>query len=159
MNPLRTTATFFAVFLCFRFVSAQAVVPADREGLLKGEGIGMAVLAEANGFPGPKHVLELKEQLGMSADQTMKARTLFERVKASGVAKGEEIVKAEEALFRAFKDGSIADETLEQKILEIAKLRGELRFVHLRAHLLMALVLTSGQVKRYNELRNHAPKH
>lgn len=159
MNTLRITAIFFVISLCFRLISAQAVVPADREGLLKGEGMGMAVPAEANGIPGPKHVLELKEQLGLSPDQTMKARTLFERVKASAMAKGEEIVKAEEALFGAFKDGSVADETLKQKILKIAKFRGELRFVHLQAHLLMAQVLTSGQVKRYNELRNHAPKH
>lgn len=159
MNTQRSTEAFLALFLCFKLVSAQAVVPADREALLKGEGMGMAVPAEANAFPGPKHVLEFREELGLSHEQTTKAQNLFERMKSSAIAKGQEIIKAEEILFGEFHDRSVEDKTLEKKILKIARLRGELRFIHLHTHLLMTQVLTPEQVKHYNELRNHGTRH
>ena len=42
-----------------------AQIPLDREALLNGEGNGMAQYAESNGFPGPKHVLDLSEKLAL----------------------------------------------------------------------------------------------
>lgn len=36
--------------------------------LKAGRGMGLALAAELNGYPGPSHLLELSEQLGLSAD-------------------------------------------------------------------------------------------
>ncbi len=37
--------------------------------LKAGRGMGLALAAELNGYPGPIHVLELKDRLGLSAEQ------------------------------------------------------------------------------------------
>jgi hypothetical protein len=38
----------------------------DIAALRKGEGAGMAKVAELNGYPGPAHVLQLANQLGLT---------------------------------------------------------------------------------------------
>src|SRR3989338_7309416 len=70
--------------------SAQPTIPTDRGGLLAGEGMGLAAPAERNGFPGPKHVLELKDSLRLSRDQAKRTEELVEGVKVSAIAKGEQ---------------------------------------------------------------------
>jgi Spy/CpxP family protein refolding chaperone len=136
-------------------LQAQIVIPPDREGLLKGEGMGLALYAEVAGYPGPKHVLELKEKLKLTPDQHKKVEALADLVKVSAVAKGEEIVEAEEELFGLFTAGQLNEKTLRQKLEAIGKLRADLRFVHLQAHLRTRQVLTPQQVALYNELRGH----
>jgi hypothetical protein len=37
--------------------------------LKAGRGMGLVLPAELNGYPGPAHVLELSDQLGLSAEQ------------------------------------------------------------------------------------------
>src|SRR5256885_6759518 len=41
--------------------------------LRAGRGMGLALAAELNGYPGPLHVLELGEQLMLSAEQRQRA--------------------------------------------------------------------------------------
>ena len=43
-----------------------------------GRGMGLALAAELNGYPGPSHVLELADKLELSADQRAKVQRLFE---------------------------------------------------------------------------------
>lgn len=135
--------------------SAQAVIPPDKESLLKGLGMGLASYAEENNYPGPKHVLDLKEQLALSRDQIKKAETLANLVNVSAAAKGEEIVQAEEELNKMFEEGKINEKSLRPKLEQIGKLRADLRFIHLQAHLRMKQILSADQIKRYNELRGH----
>ena len=156
MKPCFLCALFFVGF--WR-LSAQTQVPSDRDGLEKGEGMGMATPAETNGFPGPKHVLELKDRLGLTPDQIAKTEAAFAAVKATAGKKGKEIIKAEETLAEMFKRHTVEEEQMRATILEIARLRGELRFIHLQAHLQMVIILTPEQVKQYTTLRNHARNH
>lgn len=46
----------------------KALSPSDIDGLIAGRGMGYAMAAELNGYPGPAHVLELAEQLELTAD-------------------------------------------------------------------------------------------
>lgn len=142
-------------FMMVSQASAQAVIPPDKESLLKGLGMGLASYAEENNYPGPKHVLDLKEQLALSRDQIKKAETLANLVSVSAVAKGEEIVQAEEELNKMFEEGKINEKSLRPKLEQIGKLRADLRFIHLQAHLRMKQILSADQIKRYNELRGH----
>lgn len=135
--------------------SAQSVIPPDKDSLLKGLGMGLASYAEENNYPGPKHVLDLKEQLALNRDQIKKAETLANLVSVTAVAKGEEIVQAEEELNKMFQEGKINEKSLRAKLEQIGKLRADLRFIHLQAHLKMKQVLTADQIKKYNELRGH----
>src|SRR5437762_8281719 len=50
--------------------------------LKAGRGMGLALAAELNGYPGPSHLLELADQLDLSADQTSNLRTMFDAMKA-----------------------------------------------------------------------------
>lgn len=135
--------------------SAQSVIPPDKDSLLKGLGMGLASYAEENNYPGPKHVLDLKEQLALNRDQIKKGETLTNLVSVTAVAKGEEIVQAEEELNKMFQEGKINEKSLRAKLEQIGKLRADLRFIHLQAHLKMKQVLTADQIKKYNELRGH----
>jgi Spy/CpxP family protein refolding chaperone len=137
----------------------QQIIPPDREGLLKGLGMGLADIAEVNNYPGPKHTLDLKNELGLTRDQLKKTEALDKVVTSAALAKGEEIVLAEEELTKLFEVGTISEKVLRSKLEEIAKLRADLRFIHLQAHVRMRQILTPDQVKRYAELRGHEAKH
>jgi Spy/CpxP family protein refolding chaperone len=147
-------ALFLVVFVV-QISPGQVTIPADRAPLLNGEGMGLALSAELTGYPGPKHVLELRAKLGLTQDQTKKVETLVDLTRISAVAKGEEIVEAEEELHSMFQSGSINDRTLRVQLEKIGKLRAELRHIHLQAHLRMKQILNKEQVSLYNDLRGY----
>ena len=43
----------------------RGIDPQTIAGYLAGEGLGMALPAELNGYPGPRHVLDLRSELGV----------------------------------------------------------------------------------------------
>ena len=43
-----------------------------------GRGMGLALAAELNGYPGPVHAIELADQLHLSPEQVTKLKALFE---------------------------------------------------------------------------------
>src|SRR5262245_36186825 len=50
--------------------------------LRAGRGMGLALAAELNGYPGPLHVLELADALQLSEPQRTETKRLFEAMKA-----------------------------------------------------------------------------
>ena len=48
------------------------------DDLRAGRGMGLALAAELNGYPGPSHVLELSEKLALSPAQKERIQKLFE---------------------------------------------------------------------------------
>ena len=142
-------------FGAFSISFGQSVIPSDREGLLNGEGMGVASFAEMNGYPGPKHVLELKDQLGLTQDQVKKTETIMKSVEVSAKLTGEEIVKEEESLNQLFETGKVTEKILRMLLERIGILRGQLRFIHMQAHIKMKGILSANQLQRYIELRGH----
>src|SRR6266536_386214 len=59
------------------------------DDLRAGRGMGLALAAELNGFPGPSHLLELADQLGLSDAQRNTVRSLFEAMRAETIPIGE----------------------------------------------------------------------
>jgi len=53
----------------------------DIEDLMLGNGMGLAKAAELNGYPGPKHVLEMQEQLFLETEQLTSIEEIFEGMK------------------------------------------------------------------------------
>lgn len=158
---LITVQLFFMVSMALvlpaRLV-AQPTIPPDKEALLKGLGMGLGTIADVNNYPGPKQVIGLKTELGLTRDQLKKTEALDKVVSSSAVAKGEEIVFAEEELYKLFEAGTISEKALRPKLEQIGKLRADLRFIHLQAHLRMRQILTPGQIKQYNEIRGRENK-
>jgi len=125
------------------------------QGLLNGEGIGAAKAAELNHYPGPRHVLDLASQLQLSEAQRNKAQEIYDRMHEEAVRLGKTILHREGELDHIFKKGDIDSNELKPLVMEIARLRGELRLVHLLAHLEMKRVLSREQIEKYDELRGY----
>jgi Spy/CpxP family protein refolding chaperone len=125
------------------------------DDLLSGRGMGLALPAELNGYPGPRHVLDLADELGLTAEQQDETARLFEEMQARAIALGERIVAGEQALDRLFSDGQASETAIRDATLEIGRLRGELRAVHLGYHLAMRDLLTREQTAAYQELRGY----
>jgi Spy/CpxP family protein refolding chaperone len=123
--------------------------------LRAGKGMSLALPAELNGYPGPAHVVELAEPLGLSAEQKLKTQTLFESMQSQAKVLGEQVISAEYKLDRLFKDGRASDASIEEATAKAAQLQGQLRAFHLRYHLNMMKILTSAQVAKYSQLRGY----
>ncbi|SNS79253.1 hypothetical protein [Tropicimonas sediminicola] len=121
-----------------------------------GQGWGLALPAELNGLPGPAHLLELKEQLGLDPEQVAQVEALFEEMQQEAIAAGARFIAAEAALDAAFASGGLTPEILEQRVSAAAEARGALRYVHLSRHLETPAILTEAQIARYKELRGYA---
>jgi hypothetical protein len=126
--------------------------------LRAGRGIGLALAAELNGYPGPLHVLELADQLRLTTGQRATTQGLLEAMKAEAVPIGERIVADEAMLDRLFADRMVTRESLEAATRRISAAQGELRAAHLRYHLAMLDVLSPEQVALYGRLRGYAPR-
>ena len=124
--------------------------------LLAGKGMGYAKAAELNGYPGPAHVLELQSELGLSADQLARTRSIFQRMESSAKSFGAQLVEAERALDASFRNREVSPDTLARALERISTIAGKLRNVHLGAHLEQTRVLSAAQITRYAELRGYA---
>src|SRR6185369_2152037 len=94
--------------------------------LRAGRGMGFALAAELNGYPGPLHVLELADQLALSAAQRGRVRDLTDRMRAEAVPIGDELIARETALDRAFAGRQITPESLAALTAQIAETQGQL---------------------------------
>lgn len=133
---------------------ALAQIPSDKDVLLNAEGAGQAKYAEMNGYPGPKHVLDLGAKLGITEDQRRAVQALYEDMAKRAKELGKQIVRIEEELNAAFADGLISEKAVRDDCEEIGRLRGKLRAVHLTAHLKCKSVLTEKQNALYRQLRS-----
>jgi Spy/CpxP family protein refolding chaperone len=125
------------------------------QGLLNGNGMGMARAAELNHYPGPRHVLDLASQLQLSGAQRNKTQEIYNRMHDEAVRLGRTILQKEGELENSFKNEGVDSNRLKALVTEIARLRGELRLVHLLAHLEMKGVLSREQIEKYDELRGY----
>jgi Spy/CpxP family protein refolding chaperone len=123
--------------------------------LSAGRGMGLALAAELNGYPGPIHAIELAEQLHLSPDQVSKLRSLFEAMKAETIPLGATLISQERNLNDDFANHTVTIASLEGATQIIGATQGSLRAAHLKYHLSTAAVLTPEQVAQYNELRGY----
>lgn len=124
--------------------------------LKAGRGMGLALAAELNGYPGPAHVLENADALGLSGDQRERTQALFDAMKAEAVPMGELLIEQETRLDRLFAGREITVASLRKTTEEIGVTQGLLRATHLKYHLAMTTLLSPAQVERYRELRGYA---
>jgi hypothetical protein len=132
--------------------------------LRAGRGMGLALPAELNGYPGPVHVLELADKLGLSTDQKGRVQELFEHMKAEALPLGARLIEQEIALDQLFATHSITPVRLEDATAKIGMTQAELRNTHLKYHLQTIQILSPDQVQQYSVLRgygseNHMRQH
>lgn len=137
----------------------HACLEAERQALENGEGFGMALAADRQGFPGPKHILDLREELALTPEQEKKVQLLFDHMRAQALAKGTEILAKEAELEALFASGVPETEKVRRLVKDSAALRADLRLIHLEAHLAAYAVLAPEARARYHELRYAEPTH
>ena len=95
------------------------------DGYLQGHGMGYAKAAELNHYPGPRHVLDLANELALTDEQIKQTQAIFERMQQKAVAFGKQLVEKEAELDRRFADGSIDAISLDALVTDIADVRSE----------------------------------
>ena len=123
--------------------------------LRAGRGMGLALPAELNGYPGPVHVLERGDQLLLAKDQRTRVQELHAAMQAEAIPLGERLIEQETDLDRQFATKSVTPASLQAATAGIGATQGALRLAHLRYHLSTLDVLTPEQVRRYSELRGY----
>jgi hypothetical protein len=133
----------------------KALSDQQLDDLRAGRGMGLALAAELNGYPGPLHVIEFSEALALDGAQRAKMQTLFEAMKRETIAIGERLIEQERELDHTFVSKSVTQESLDTITRRIGATQASLRAAHLKYHLATVETLTPHQVKRYVELRGY----
>jgi Spy/CpxP family protein refolding chaperone len=116
---------------------------------------GLAILAELNGYPGPRHILDLSSQLNLTTAQEVKIDESYHTMNNEAKAIGAQIIAVEKEMNEAFSNKTITEEELRMLLEISADLYGQLRYIHLAAHLETVNVLTPEQIHLYNKLRGY----
>jgi hypothetical protein len=123
--------------------------------LKAGRGMGLALAAELNGYPGPAHLLELADGLPLSSQQRTTVAQLFDAMKSEAVPLGEKLIAQEAELDRQFSSHTITPESLKLATEAIGQTQAALRETHLKYHLSTLSLLTPTQITRYANLRGY----
>jgi Spy/CpxP family protein refolding chaperone len=118
-----------------------------------GRGFGMAFVADQNGYPGPLHVLELKDRLKLTAEQEAKAEAMLAAMFAESRPRSGRLLAAEDKLRQRFASGQADETAIRALVAEVEKARADVRLVHLRFHLGTRDLLTEEQRRLYHEAR------
>jgi hypothetical protein len=133
----------------------KALSPEEVKDFLSGAGMGYAKAAELNHFPGPAHVIELADKLGLSVEQRTEVKRLMDAHKAEARAIGAKLVASERALDALFRSGKVGQDALAEAVRAAAAAAGEYRLSHLETHRRVRALLTAEQVTRYDQLRGY----
>lgn len=134
----------------------KALSPEQIEDYLAGRGMTMALPAELNGYPGPRHVLDLAEDLALTPDQLTQTEALFEDMQERAIELGVRIVAREADLDELFASGTASGARVREASEALGLLNGQLRAHHLSYHLAVRDLLDSAQIRRYQRLRGYA---
>jgi len=135
--------------------SIHALSAEEVDQIRQGGGASFALPAELNGVPGPRHVLDLADELDLSLDQQAQIQAVYDRFRADAIPAGERYLAAEQALEEAFRSRALSEAGLPERVAEVSLLEGELVTIHLRTHLQTTEILTPAQIAAYNQLRGY----
>lgn len=127
----------------------RALTEADVQAIRAGEGAGLAMAAELNGLPGPRHVLDAASSLALTPEQTQAIQAIFEAMHTAARPAGDRYLAAQESLEADLRAGRITSETLRERLTTVEQLRTELALIHIEAHLRTAAMLSSEQREQY----------
>jgi len=85
----------------------KALSEEEIRDLLEARGMGLAKAAELNSYPGPLHVLQLANELGLSDAQRKGTDALYANMRQRALSIGRQIIEAERTLDRAFANAAI----------------------------------------------------
>lgn len=134
------------------------LAPEEVSALEAGRGTalgGLAKPAELNGYPGPRHALDLADALELTEEQAQRLQALFDEMQTEAQDVGQAFLEVERQIDAVYAQQIATDDELQRLLERSGELYGRLRYVHLRYHLETRAILTESQVKRYNEIRGY----
>jgi len=133
----------------------KSLSTAEVEGYLAGKGMGLAKAAELNGYPGPRHVLDLSNELDLTEKQVKQSNNIFTAMQSEAKELGAGFIQKEKELDELFSSGTIDHSKLEVVLFEIGEIKARIRMSHLSAHIEQKNVLTTNQVSLYTQFRGY----
>lgn len=118
-----------------------------------GRGFGLAFAADRRRYPGPLHILELRERLALTPAQEARARALFAAMEVDARARAAGLAAAEARLVDLFASGRADEGAVRAAVADAERARAELRLAHLLVHLAARDLLTEAQRRLYHEAR------
>jgi Spy/CpxP family protein refolding chaperone len=132
---------------------AQMCASAFEKNVGEGRGFGMAFVADQNGYPGPLHVLELKDRLRLTDVQEASVQAMLTAMFAEARPTSARLLDAEARLRHLFASGQADEAAVRAAVVEVEKARTEVRLVHMMFHLKTRGVLSDEQRRLYHEAR------
>ena len=134
----------------------SALSAKETQQLLNGEGMGFALSAELNEYPGPKHVLELSDSLALTPSQLNQTKSLFYQMNQQAKKLGKKLIRQEQQLDDLFRSSKITSEQIHNSVAAISTTQSELRALHLTAHIQQRDLLSPKQQTLYQQLRGYS---
>lgn len=131
----------------------------DMADLREGRGMGYALAAELNGYPGPRHVLDMAKKLALTPEQQQRTQALFDSMKQETSGLGLRLIEAERKLSGLFASRLASPEAIRTLTGEASLIEGQLRAAHLKYHVAMLDVMTPEQLQSYASLRGYGADH
>jgi Spy/CpxP family protein refolding chaperone len=154
-QPARAPASNVSPYVDAQDRGVKALSDEQIKGYTEGLGMGFAVTAELNHYPGPRHVLDAASELALSPAQKSAIEVIHSRMQARAVSLGAAYVTAERDLDAFFEKGGTDPKQLAELSAKCGTLLGQLRDAHLEAHIETRAVLTPAQIAGYDRLRGY----
>lgn len=141
-----------------KYMIITSMTDKDLQSLQNGTGeafSGLAKLAELNGYPGPRHVLDMASELKLDAEQKEKVDVIYQNMRSKAKEIGAKIIAIEKQMDDSFANKTMSANELEHMLDKSASYYSQLRYVHLSAHIETANVLKEDQINMYNNLRGY----
>lgn len=133
----------------------KALSAQELDDLRAGRGMGLALAAELNSYPGPLHALEHADALALSPEQTAGMRALMGGMRGAALAQAERVIAAERAVERLFSERNATRENLAEATAAAGLAWAALRAIHLETHIAARALMTEAQLARYDALRGY----
>ena len=125
------------------------------EGYLTGKGLGQALPAELNGYPGPRHTIDMAEELELTEEQLAQVQALFDDMQSAVIPLGEKYLESVAELELTFREGTTTGEYLQSQLEKITGIEAQMRYAHLSTHLATIDILSHDQIMQYNMMRGY----
>src|SRR5262249_1662304 len=118
-----------------------------------GRGFGLAFVADQEGYPGPLHVLELKDRLRLHPDQERAMHRMMDAMFAESKPAAARLLAAERRLRSLFATATADEPSVRAAVADVERAHTELRLAHLLTHLTPRDQLTQEQARLYHAAR------
>jgi hypothetical protein len=123
----------------------------------EGRAMTLARVAEKNHYPAPYFALKMVSELALFEDQIAPMRAIYDTLRRRAMQLGRQLLDEETKLELYFEDQEKDPPKLEAIVRESARLRGEIRLLHLQADIETRKILSQDQLVKYEALRGNDP--